>query len=217
MPQATDATALPTPSAPNLPATLDFLGRAPITLADDASAYDTLLARLLASVRPADPLEEIWVREVGDDVWESVRNRRLKAALLTACAHHGVREVLSTLQVPNYFKLSERWAAREPEAIAAVDARLAAAGLGMDHVLAETQRRRIKDVEHFDRMIAAAVARRNVALREIANYRAHFAGRLRRAAEAAATLEDVEFSVVAPAVVQQNGQGAAQETAEAVA
>jgi hypothetical protein len=215
MPQAPD---VPSPAAAKLPATLDFLGGAPLTLGDKTSAYDTLLARIFASVRPSDPLEEIWVRQVGDEVWEAVRNRRLKAALMTVCAHQGVAEVLDTLQVPKYFELAKRWGAREPAAIAEVDARLAAAGLSMDHVLAHTLRRRIKDFEHFDRLITIAETRRNVALREIASYRAHFAGRLRRAAQEADTIEDVEFSVVAPAAAQQIEAGAsAREPAEAVA
>ena len=125
MPEPAD---LPTASAAKLPATLDFLGRAPLTLGDSTSAYDALLARLFASVRPSDPLEEIWTREVGDDVWESVRNRKLKAALMTACAHQGIAEILDTLQVSNYYQLAKRWSAREPKATAQVDAILAKAG-----------------------------------------------------------------------------------------
>ena len=89
MPEPAD---LATATAAKLPATLDFLGRAPLTLGDSTSAYDALLARIFASVRPSDPLEEIWVREVGDDVWEAVRNRKLKAALMTACAHRASRK-----------------------------------------------------------------------------------------------------------------------------
>lgn len=214
MPKSPD---LPSPSTAKLPATLDFLGRAPLTLADDTSAYDTLLARLFASVRPSDPLEEIWVRELGDHVWEAVRVRRLKAALMTACADQGVSDVLATLSVPDYFPLAKRWAAREPDAVAEVDALLAAAGLGMDHVLAQTLRRRIGEVERFDRLIAAAEARRNIALREIGHYRAHFAGKLRRAAQEADAIEDAEFEVVAPPVAQQSGEGPARESAEASA
>ena len=121
---------LPATSAAKLPAApLDFLHGASLTLADSSSDYDTLIARLFASVRPSDPLEEIWTREVGDDVWEAVRNRRLKAALMTACAHQGVTEVLDTLQVPGYFELAKRWSARDPQATAQVDAILPRPGL----------------------------------------------------------------------------------------
>lgn len=192
----------------NLPATLDFLGRAPLTLNDNASAYDTLVARISQSVGPSDPLEEIWVREVGDDVWESVRQRRLKAALLTVCAHEGLTEVLSGRSVPDYFQLVKRWAVREPDAIAEVDAILARTGLTMDHVLAQAQRRRINDFERFDRLIEAAQTRRNGTLREIALYREHFARRLRRVAEQADTIEGVEFAVLSPPLMQQAGEGA---------
>jgi SH3-like domain-containing protein len=215
MPESAD---LPTAPAAKLPATtLDFLHGASLTLADSPSDYDALIARLFASVRPSDPLEEIWTREVGDDVWEAVRNRRLKAALMTACADQGVMEVLSTLQVPGYFELAKRWSAREPDAIVHVEAILAKAGLTMSHVLAQTQRRRIKDIERFDGLIEAALARRNATLHEIAQYRAHFAKHLRRVADEADTIEDVAFSVVAPTLLRQNGEEAAQAVAETVA
>ncbi|HUI95752.1 MAG TPA: hypothetical protein VLX44_08375 [Xanthobacteraceae bacterium] len=215
MPESAD---LPTARAAKLPAaTLDFLHGASLTVADSTAAYDTLIARLFASVRPSDPLEEIWTREVGDDVWEAVRNRRLKAALMTACADQGVTEVLNTLQVPGYYELSKRWSAREPQATAQVDAILAKAGLCMNHVLAQTQRRRIKDIERFDGLIEAALARRNMTLHEIAQYRAHFAKHLRRVADEADTIEDVDYSVVAPPLAQQNGEGAARAAAATVA
>ena len=43
---------------------------------------------------PRDPLEQAWVRDVVDLIWDAVRLRRLKAALLTACAADGMQKVL---------------------------------------------------------------------------------------------------------------------------
>jgi len=63
---------LPTLSEPShLPASLDFLGAAPLLPREEVSGYDTLLARISGAVKPADILEEIWVRDVVDLVWDA--------------------------------------------------------------------------------------------------------------------------------------------------
>jgi hypothetical protein len=177
---------------------LDVLGRAPLIPGDDSSGYDTLLARVSAAVRPGDFIEEAWVRDVVDLIWEAVRLRRLKAALLTACADRGLRDVLTGINVTGNtaFALAGPWAAREPAAVEKVDAILAAAGLGIDHVMAQTLRRHIGEIERIDRMIASAEARRSATLREIAHHREHLAASLRAAANEA--IADAEFEVVAP-------------------
>jgi hypothetical protein len=64
---------------------------------EDTAAYDEFLVRISGALRPADILEEIWVRDVVDLVWEAFRLRRLKANLMTAVAHEGLREILETL------------------------------------------------------------------------------------------------------------------------
>ena len=68
--------------------------------------------------------------------------------------------------------LSEQWARREDEAVAAVDRHLVTAGLTMDAVMAETMSVEIELVEKMDRMIASAEIRRNATLREIERRRA---------------------------------------------
>ena len=46
---------------------------------------------------PSDILEQIWVRDVVDLTWETLRLRRLKAQFLTATAHEGLAMVLGPL------------------------------------------------------------------------------------------------------------------------
>jgi hypothetical protein len=135
-------------------------------------------------------------------VWEAVRLRRLRAALMTACANEGMQKLLAGLDVRESYDLSKRWAARELDAVGQVDAVLAAAGLTIDHVMAQTLRLRIGEVERIDRMIASAEARRSAALREIAHHREHFAASRQRAAEGAENIDDAEFEVVAPPIAQ---------------
>src|SRR5262249_13762352 len=141
-------------------------------------------------------LEEAWVRDTVDLIWEAVRLRRLKAALMTSSVADGMVRVLCGLQVGGTpFTLSRDWAARKLEAVAQADQILDAAGLGIDHVMAETLHARIDVIERIDRMAASAEARRAAALREIAHYRADFAVTLRLAADAA--IEHAAYEEVA--------------------
>ena len=193
----TTASTLPSPTSTALP-DLAYLGAAPILPGDDGAGYDTLHARMLADVRPGNAMEEAWTRDVVDLVWEAVRLRRLRAALMTACADEGMQRLLQGLGVRgNTFELARGWAARELGAVGEVDTILNAAGLGINHVMARTLAVRIAEIERIDAMTASAEARRAVALREIAHHRdsRQFAARLREAA--AAQIEDAEFAEVA--------------------
>src|SRR5260370_36594638 len=53
---------------------------------EDTAAYEEIFARISAVVKPADFLEEIWVRDVVALVWEAFRLRRLKTGLLGTAA-----------------------------------------------------------------------------------------------------------------------------------
>jgi len=187
---------LPVPATSAPAATPALLAPPPLIPGDDRAGYDTLLAGVTTTVHPADVIEEAWVRDVVDLIWEALRLRRLKAALMTVSANWGVNDVLESIGVPfeQRYELLPRWAARRLDAVGEVEAELEAAGLGMEHVMAHTLRRRIDEIERIDRMVASAEARRAATLREIAHHRATFAASLRNAADAA--IEDAEFAVV---------------------
>ena len=203
---------LPVPAAPRLPSAAATLGRPPLIPGENHADYETMLARVTEAVRPDGIIEEAWVRDVVDLIWQAVRARRLKAALMTTGAGEGLFHVLRTIGVPfeQRHELVPRWAARQLDAVAAADAELEAAGLDMDHVMAETLRMRLVEVERIDRMAASAEARRAATLREISHYRASFAATLR--ADAAI---DAEFAEVAVAGAPATAEGAAEPAVEA--
>jgi hypothetical protein len=154
---------------------------------EDIMLYDDLLTRVSTVVKPKDILEDIWVREVVDLVWEIFRLRRLKWTLLTATAVEGLTKVLGPLigwgQADD---LARAWAARKPRAIKRVETILASADLNMDAVMAQTLSIKLDDIERIDRMIAVAEARHNAILREIDRHREVLSQNLRRA------IQDVE-------------------------
>jgi hypothetical protein len=159
-------------------APLAFAGPVGLIAGENAGSYDELLARVTATLKPADIMEEIWVRDMVDLVWETLR---LKASLLAACAGEGVYHVLDALNSDLHFETSSAWLARDPTAVEQVEAALESAGMSMDAVMAPTLSARMGDIVHIDRMTMAAEARRSAVLREIERYRAGFAQRLRGA------------------------------------
>ncbi len=173
------------------------LPRPPLVGGEDAASYDQLAARITAAVAPADVIEEIWVRDVVDLVWEVVRLRRLKAGLFTIGASDGMKAILIGIGATR--DLAREWAARRSAGVAAVNTHLSAAGLDMDDVTTSTFAERIDQFERVERMLAAAELRRAAALNAIDNRR--LAERARAAAlaaeEAAAPrIEEGEFALV---------------------
>ena len=89
---AEDETRIAMIEAPQLPSnpanpppatatTMPWLPPPPLIEGENAAAYDDLLARISGTLKPADILEEIWVRDVVDLVWDAFRLRRFKAHL----------------------------------------------------------------------------------------------------------------------------------------
>jgi hypothetical protein len=182
----------------------DFFGPPPLIDGEDPAAYAALLARVTAEVEPKGALEDIWVREVVDLVWEALRWRRLKASLLQAAAHRGLEEILQPLAGYEKAKgLARRWANRERKALKLVDRHLAAAGLTIDAVMAQTLALKLDPVERIDRMLAGAEARRNNALREIERHRETLAMALRQTAK---DVEDAEFTEIGPGASEAQAQ-----------
>ena len=67
-----------------------LFGPRPLIEGEDGAAYDELVARFSAAIKPKDFLEEMWMRDVVDLTWETLRMRRLKAALLTSGMSEGL-------------------------------------------------------------------------------------------------------------------------------
>jgi hypothetical protein len=162
---------------------------------EDEAAYTRMFESITDDIEPEDIIEEFWVRDVVDLLWEALRLRRFKAALLASSLADGLERVLApALGHSKALELSKRWYVGEDGAREQVDGWLNQLGLTTDAILAHTLSKKLDDVERIDRMLANAEARRHVVLREIDRRRAAVATRLRAAAEA---IEDGEYSEVA--------------------
>src|SRR5882724_10029447 len=136
-----------TDSVTRLATSTSGLAPAPLIAGEDTAAYDDLMARLSGTLKPSDVLEEIWVRDVVDLVWEVFRLRRLKAHLMRAGAYEGMAQVLKPLiKWGTNIEVAQLWSARDEAAVATADNALAAAGLTIDAVMARTLSARIGDI-----------------------------------------------------------------------
>jgi hypothetical protein len=151
---------------------------------DDETAYQQILARIVAAVRPRDILEELWMRDVVDLVWEAFRLRRLKAALMWSACPGGIAKLLSSMtSLSDAHHIAAGWAAGNAEAMDKVDSLLDRSDFSWEEVKAETLAERIDQIERIDRMTARAEARRSAALRGIERHRKNLAAELRRASD----------------------------------
>jgi hypothetical protein len=74
------------PSVPGRAQRLALFGPPPLIEGEDAAAYDQLLARIFATLKPVDIIDEIFISDFAFLEWEVLRLRRLKWSLIRAPA-----------------------------------------------------------------------------------------------------------------------------------
>jgi hypothetical protein len=117
---------------------LEIFGPPPLLAGESQEVYDTLLARVTGTVNPKDIIEEIWVHDIVDLVWEILRLRRLRIALLSSSAGRGLHKLYHDRENYGMGSLIAGWSAREPAAVKKVEQFLKANELTMDDVMAHS-------------------------------------------------------------------------------
>ena len=87
-------TEIAAPSVPERAQRLALFGPPPLIEGEDAAAYDQLLARICAAVKPVDIIDEIFIADVVSLEWEVLRLRRLKWSLIRAPALEALENFL---------------------------------------------------------------------------------------------------------------------------
>jgi hypothetical protein len=64
---------------------LTLFGEPLLLEGEDAAAYDQLLARICAAVKPVDVIDEMLIVDMVSLEWEVLRWRRLKSSLIRTC------------------------------------------------------------------------------------------------------------------------------------
>ena len=186
------ATVPPTDGGTIAASHLEIFGPPPLLDGESQEVYDTLLARVTGTVNPKDIIEEIWVHDIVDLVWEILRLRRLKVALLSSSVGRGLHKLYNDRDEYGMDSLIARWSAREPAAVKKVEQFLKDHGLTMDAVMAHSFVACLDEIERIDIAISRAEARRNAAQREIERRRSVFGQTLQRA------VQQIEHDAVVP-------------------
>ena len=157
---------------------LSVLGPALILKGEDSAAYDQLLARVSAQVKPANVIEESWVDDIVDLTCNIQRYRRYKKSLIEAAMPRALEEILTPFMndasrfgaMPQYvdgyreptpaMKLVNKWVRRDSKALKEVDRILASGELTMEHVRARAFAMEIDTIRQLENLIASAEARR---------------------------------------------------------
>jgi hypothetical protein len=177
---------------------LGFLGPPPLVDGEIPETYDELVARVTGALNPTDLLEDMWVRDIVDLIWDQLRLRHYKTCLLTSCGrrgvHHKLLETLPDQSVNEVGEMERKWAVHDDTARATVKATLASTGHSVTGLTARMMAREIGEFERIERLIRDAERRRHTALHELERHRE---GRAQRLRNKLANVEDAEFQVIA--------------------
>jgi hypothetical protein len=146
----------------------DLFGPPPVLEGEDAAAYDELLGRICATVRPIDVIERIFVNDIVCLQWEILRLRRLKTSLIRSIGSRALKRFLTAeLDYDLYRKefeeslaetlqeslpedrareLARQCARNESDAAEKADKLLKAAGLDIDEILDRTKNHKVEDL-----------------------------------------------------------------------
>jgi hypothetical protein len=138
---------------------------------EDGAAYDELLARIWAAVKPTDIIDEMFTVDIVSSEFEVLRWRRLKLSLIQKRAIEDLEEFLGEElhydlycdyfvddlaeileenlpedQVNSAQALAQQCALNETNAVDKVTKVLAIAGLNLDKILQDAQDRKVKDL-----------------------------------------------------------------------
>jgi hypothetical protein len=74
---------------------LTLVGSPQLLEGEDAAAYDELLGRVCAAVKPVDIIDEMFIADVVSLEWEVLRWRRLKSSLMRTCGLEALEQFLN--------------------------------------------------------------------------------------------------------------------------
>lgn len=160
----------------------------------EASAdYNALYEQIRRAAAPCDGLEEIWVRDVVDEVWQCIRLKRMRAGFLRDQTSNLLTRLLKEAGVgeAERNRIVEGLSRDDVSANVAIYIHLSKSGDNLDTVAELASARCRSTLRCLDQMITSAESRRDKALRAIGRHRECLGQRLRAATK---TIDDAELS-----------------------
>jgi len=168
-------------------AELMLFSEPPLLITESADEFAALNAALMEEIKPAGIIERLYVADIAALVWEILRLRRCKVAIVNIAFKDALDQTVYRLAGEPDIATPERetvdavvfdWFSK-PKARKEVLKLLAEFRLDESAIEAEAIRSVFSDLEVLDKMLALLESRRNKVLRSIADYRNDFAKQVR--------------------------------------
>jgi hypothetical protein len=187
---------------------LGFLARPPLLTTESRNDFDALLKALQREIKPKGVIEDMYVADIAYIIWEILRLRRCKTAIINAAYFEVLKSVIfkvsreprtSTSDVQTLFRVIENRSRPHTEeeqkrenllfdwfhdkkAKAELARKLAKFGLDESFIDGRAINFASEDLELLDEMLISLENRRDKCLRQIEAYRHGFAARVRASA-----------------------------------
>jgi hypothetical protein len=176
-----------------------------VLITESTAEFDAVRTALEQEIRPRGIIERMNVNDISSIVWEMLRLRRCKTAIINMGFRAALENLLSQLlKRPDDFHSNVRDQAEalalswftDQEARKRVSALLDQFGLEEFAIEAEAIRRSLSELESIERLLSSLESRRNKALRCIGQYRESLGRQLREASDRMIEREDVSGSKI---------------------
>jgi hypothetical protein len=169
-----------------------LLPTAQLLITESRDEFNLIRDTLHDQIKPRGIIEQMYVEDIAHLVWEILRLRRSKAAIVNLAFRAALKEVIKQLLIKpgdlNFHveeqskNLAYEWFS-DPDVKKQIAGLLQQFNLDETAIEAEAFRKSADDLERIDRLMASAEARRDKALMCIAQYRGSFGALLRESSD----------------------------------
>ena len=152
----------------------------PLLITESQEEFSRIREDLYEEINPVGIIEQMYVDEIADLVWQILRLKRCKAGVTNLAFHDASAEILGGLMGAGP-EVARDWIS-DPEIAKQVEARLATYKLDGSVIIAEAIKKSSYELERIE-ILASLETRRDRALLRIAQYRGELGPVLRKASD----------------------------------
>jgi hypothetical protein len=168
----------------------------PLLITESDEEFHRIRQALYEETKPVGIIEEMYVEEIAEIIWQILRLKRCKAGVTNLAFHKASAEILNKLMDAGP-DVARDWISN-PELAKKVETGLAAYKLDAAVIIAEAIRNSSSKLELIEHLLASLETRRDKALVCVANYRGELGAMLRKAGHQLIESKVVELPRTAP-------------------
>ena len=161
---------------------LTLLPKTPLLMGESEDEFEALRSDLVEEIKPRGIIEHMCVADIAEIAWESRRLHRCKAVMInlnySAALRSLLEDVLGAVNYGKAYVLAQTWFT-DKKAKKEVAEILRRFHLDESAIEAQAIRSLASELEILDKRLMSLEARRNRAIRNIAEYRESFARKVR--------------------------------------